>query len=130
MPRQDGTNRTALLYSPLLSRHADAGPPPATTPHHRVGGYDERFGWGLDDKELGYRFGNAGVHGFSIRYTAPVYHLWHERPWVDLSALPAQETMLAETRRTGSPRTDSRRARAAAVIAFATAGSLTAGVDD
>ena len=41
MPRQDGTNRTALLYSPLLSRHSDAGPPPATTPHHRVGGYHE-----------------------------------------------------------------------------------------
>jgi hypothetical protein len=72
----------------------------------RVGGYDERFGWGLDDKELGYRFGNAGVHGFSIRYTAPVYHLWHERPWVDMSALPEQERMLAETRRTGAPRTE------------------------
>ncbi len=41
MPRQDGTNRTAPPYSPLLSRHSDDGPPPATTPHHRVGGYHE-----------------------------------------------------------------------------------------
>lgn len=71
----------------------------------RVGGYDERFGWGLDDKELGYRFENAGVRGFSIRYTAPVYHLWHERPWMDVSVLPEQERMLAETRRTRSART-------------------------
>ena len=41
MPRQDGTNRTAPPYSPLPSRHSDGGPPPATTPHHRVGGYHE-----------------------------------------------------------------------------------------
>ena len=41
MPRQDGTNRTEPPYSPLSSRHSDGGPPPATTPHHRVGGYHE-----------------------------------------------------------------------------------------
>lgn len=71
----------------------------------RVGGYDERFGWGLDDKELGVRLDHAGVRGFSIRYTAPIYHLWHERPWVNLEALPGDERMLEETRRTQSSRT-------------------------
>jgi GT2 family glycosyltransferase len=65
----------------------------------RVGGYDERFGWGLEDNELGERLQNAGVRGFSIRYTAPVYHLWHERPWVDETALARHQAMLTETRR-------------------------------
>lgn len=72
----------------------------------RVGGYDERFGWGLEDNELGERLQNAGVRGFSIRYTAPVYHLWHERPWVDPEGVVRHEAMLAETRRTRATRTE------------------------
>lgn len=66
----------------------------------RVGGYDERFGWGLEDNELGERLENAGVRGHSIRYSAPVYHLWHERPWLDPQALVRHQAMLTETRRT------------------------------
>ncbi|HKQ57634.1 MAG TPA: galactosyltransferase-related protein [Candidatus Eisenbacteria bacterium] len=66
----------------------------------RVGGYDERFGWGLEDNELGARLENAGVRGFSIRYTAPVWHLWHERPWMDPAALAGHQHMLEATRRT------------------------------
>ena len=72
----------------------------------RVGGYDERFGWGLEDNELGLRLEHAGVRGFSIRYTAPVYHLWHERPWLDPEALARHEQMLEETRRTRATRTE------------------------
>jgi hypothetical protein len=34
MLRQDGTNRTEPPYRPLMSRHLDGGPVPATTPHH------------------------------------------------------------------------------------------------
>jgi len=72
----------------------------------RVGGYDERFGWGLEDNELGERLQNAGVRGFSIRYTAPAYHLWHERPWVNEEALVRHRRMLEETRRTGATWTE------------------------
>lgn len=72
----------------------------------RVGGYDERFGYGFEDNELGARLANAGVRGFSIRYTAPVYHLWHERPWVDQVALAEHRRMLEETRRLRSIRTE------------------------
>ena len=71
-----------------------------------MGGYDERFGWGLEDNELGARLENAGVRGFSIRYTAPVYHLWHERPWKDEAALAEHQRMLEETRRTRAIWTD------------------------
>jgi glycosyltransferase involved in cell wall biosynthesis len=72
----------------------------------RVGGYDERFGYGFEDNELGARLENAGVRGFSIRYTAPVYHLWHERPWVDEAAQAGHRAMLEETRRSGIRRTE------------------------
>ncbi len=71
----------------------------------RVGGYDERFGWGLEDNELGARLENAGVRGFSIRYTAPVWHLWHERTWVDPEALVRHRRLLEDTRRLGTTRT-------------------------
>ena len=71
----------------------------------RAGGYDERFGWGLEDNELGARLENAGVRGFSIRYSAPAYHLWHEQPWVDQAAIERHRRMLEETRRTGATRT-------------------------
>lgn len=70
-----------------------------------AGGYDERFGWGLEDNELGARLENAGVRGFSIRYSAPAYHLWHERPWVDQAAIERHRRMLEETRRTRTTRT-------------------------
>ena len=65
----------------------------------RVNGYDERFGWGSEDKELGVRLTNAGVRGYSIRYTAPVFHLWHDRPYVDPAVIANNRALLSETRR-------------------------------
>ncbi len=73
----------------------------------RVNGYDERFGWGSEDKELGERLENAGVRGYSIRYTAPVFHLWHDRSYVDPSVIANNRALLAETRRTHSTWTPS-----------------------
>jgi glycosyltransferase involved in cell wall biosynthesis len=49
----------------------------------RVGGFDERFTYGYEDADFGHRLQAAGVRGRSIRYTAPVFHLEHERPYVD-----------------------------------------------
>ena len=71
----------------------------------RVNGYDERFGWGSEDKELGTRLEHAGVGGHSIRYSAPVYHLWHDRPYVDTAVIARNRELLAETRRARSVRT-------------------------
>ena len=70
----------------------------------RVNGYDERFGWGSEDKELGTRLEHAGIRGYSIRYSAPVFHLWHERPYVNDAVIAANRALLAETRRTRSMR--------------------------
>ncbi|HXN84324.1 MAG TPA: glycosyltransferase [Myxococcales bacterium] len=68
----------------------------------KVNGYDERFGWGSEDKELGVRLEHAGVRGFSIRYSAPVFHLWHERPYVRVEEVAKNRILLAETRRSRS----------------------------
>jgi glycosyltransferase involved in cell wall biosynthesis len=65
----------------------------------KVNGYDERFGWGSEDKELGVRLEHAGVRGFSIRYSAPVFHLWHEHPYVRVEEVAQNRVLLAETRR-------------------------------
>ena len=34
-------------------------------------------------RSWGERLAHAGVLGWSIRYSASVFHLWHERPYVD-----------------------------------------------
>ncbi|MFI5367348.1 MAG: glycosyltransferase family 2 protein [Candidatus Binatia bacterium] len=49
---------------------------------HLVAGFDERFTYGLEDADFGHRLEAAGVIGHSLRYTAPVFHLDHPRPYV------------------------------------------------
>jgi glycosyltransferase involved in cell wall biosynthesis len=49
---------------------------------HQVGGFDERFTYGLEDADFGHRLEAAGVIGYSLRYTAPVFHFDHPRPYV------------------------------------------------
>ena len=47
----------------------------------RVNGFDERFGYGFEDADFGHRLEAAGVIGYSLRYSAPVYHFAHGRPY-------------------------------------------------
>jgi glycosyltransferase involved in cell wall biosynthesis len=60
---------------------------------HRVGGFDERFTYGLEDADFGHRLEAAGVIGYSLRYTAPVFHLAHERPYVRTDELTANQAL-------------------------------------
>lgn len=48
-----------------------------------VNGYDERIQYGGQDKELGERLKNSGLRAKSVRYTASLLHLYHERPYAD-----------------------------------------------
>jgi GT2 family glycosyltransferase len=47
-----------------------------------MGGFDERFTYGLEDADFGHRLQAAGIWPRSLRYTAPVLHLEHPRPYV------------------------------------------------
>jgi glycosyltransferase involved in cell wall biosynthesis len=60
----------------------------------RVNGLDESYsGWGLEDSDLVIRLLHAGVRHKTVRFAAPVFHLWH--PENDRSGLPENERRLA-----------------------------------
>ena len=65
---------------------------------HRVGGFDQRFGYGFEDADLGHRLQAAGVRGRSVRYTAPVFHLDHPRPYGTSDAVAANRALYQENR--------------------------------
>lgn len=60
---------------------------------HRVGGFDERFTYGLEDADFGHRLIAAGIRGRSLRYTAPVFHLEHARPYVRPEEMAANKAL-------------------------------------
>ena len=45
----------------------------------KVNGLDELYqGWGLEDSDLAVRLINAGIFHKTLRFTSPVFHLWHK----------------------------------------------------
>ncbi len=46
-------------------------------------GFDMDMGYGGEDRALGERLQNAGIHGRQVRHRIPCLHLFHERPYVD-----------------------------------------------
>ena len=46
-----------------------------------VNGFDHRFTYGFEDGDFGYRLENFGLTPKTVRWTANLLHLWHERPW-------------------------------------------------
>ena len=64
-------------------------------------GFDERMGYGGQDRELGRRLVNAGVRGRGVRYRALCVHLDHERGYADRESIRRN---LAIRRRTRSER--------------------------
>lgn len=67
-----------------------------------VGGFDERFTYGYEDADFGHRLEHAGVIGFSIRYTAPVYHVHHERPYRNDAQREANRALYDANRAAGT----------------------------
>lgn len=59
----------------------------------RVNGFDETYnGWGLEDSDLVIRLIRDGVRHKSVRFAAPVVHLWHRE--FDRSGLPENQARL------------------------------------
>jgi glycosyltransferase involved in cell wall biosynthesis len=68
-------------------------------------GFDERMGYGGEDRELGERLTNAGIRGRHVRYSAVAIHLDHDRSYVRMEMLVRNQAIREETRRRGSVRT-------------------------
>ena len=68
-------------------------------------GFDERMGYGGQDRELGERLENAGIRGKRIRHRVPCLHLDHPRGYVSAEARAANNAIRAETKRSKRTRT-------------------------
>ena len=64
-----------------------------------VNGFDETIGYGGGDKEFGVRMKNSGVKGRHVRYSAPVYHLDHDRAYADEQVQRKNGEKIARARR-------------------------------
>jgi glycosyltransferase involved in cell wall biosynthesis len=69
-------------------------------------GFDERMGYGGQDRELGERLMNAGIQGVQIRHRAHMVHLYHTRGYAVAAAREANLAIRAETKRTGRTRAE------------------------
>jgi glycosyltransferase involved in cell wall biosynthesis len=65
---------------------------------HRIGGFDERFTYGYEDADFGHRLQAAGIQGKSVRYTAPVFHLEHARPYAKPDELAMNRALYEQNR--------------------------------
>ena len=63
-----------------------------------IGGFDERMGYGGEDREFGYRLENCGIAPKVIRYSALCLHLDHKRGYVDAEIRARNEAIIAQTR--------------------------------
>lgn len=66
-----------------------------------VNGFDHRFGYGFEDGDFGCRLERYGVKPKTVRWTANVLHLWHERPWSDPDTLAAGKRLMTENLESG-----------------------------
>jgi glycosyltransferase involved in cell wall biosynthesis len=64
----------------------------------RVNGFDERMGYGGEDRELGERLVNSGIRPVQIRHRAICIHLDHDRGYVDPGVIQWNQAHRAEIR--------------------------------
>ena len=69
-----------------------------------INGFDHRFTYGFEDADFGYRLELAGVTPRTVRWTAVVLHLWHERPWSSPATLAANRKLADEPLASGRRR--------------------------
>ncbi len=63
-----------------------------------VNGFDERMGYGGQDRELGERLRNAGVRGHGVRYRALCVHLDHGRAYAHDESMRRNREIRRRTR--------------------------------
>ena len=65
----------------------------------QANGFDERMGYGGEDRELGERLENAGIRGKRIRHRVTCLHLDHPRGYVDPQVRAANLAIRGKTKR-------------------------------
>jgi glycosyltransferase involved in cell wall biosynthesis len=63
-----------------------------------INGFDERMGYGGEDREVGERLINSGLRGISVRYSAICAHLFHDRPYATAKGFEINDGIRAITR--------------------------------
>lgn len=71
-----------------------------------VNGYDERMGYGGEDRELGERLMNIGIRPIQIRYSAICLHLYHERGYSNSEVWKLNNSIRKRTKKLKSTWTD------------------------
>ena len=69
-------------------------------------GFDERLGYGGEDRELGGRLQNAGVRPLNARYKTTCLHLEHPRGYLDPAVMAQNKAILRETSKSGRKRAE------------------------
>ncbi len=72
----------------------------------QANGFDERMGYGGEDRELGERLENAGIRGKRIRHRVTCLHLDHPRGYVDPDIRAENLAIRRETARLRRTRTE------------------------
>ena len=72
----------------------------------KVNGYDERLGYGGQDRELGVRLQNAGIRPLNARYKTTCIHLDHPRGYADPAIMAQNKAILRDTAKSGRVRAD------------------------
>ena len=72
----------------------------------QANGFDERMGYGGEDRELGERLENSGIRGKRIRHRVTCLHLDHPRGYVDPDTRAANLAIRRETVRLRRTRTE------------------------
>jgi hypothetical protein len=108
-----GFQRTRLLRRRRLARCLDllTSTRPSWNGHNasgwradlvRVNGFDERMGYGGEDRELGERMIRFGIRSLQIRYRAACMHLDHDRPYVCKERLQRNAELRRANQRSGA----------------------------
>lgn len=69
-------------------------------------GFDERLGYGGEDREFGERLERAGIRGKQVRHRALVVHMEHERGYDRPEVIRANDAIRREAARRGLTRTE------------------------
>lgn len=67
-----------------------------------VNGFDERMQYGGQDRELGERLVNKGIHSKQLRYSAVCVHLDHKRGYKTAESIERNQAIRRNTRQSGS----------------------------